>query len=130
MNWKRTSFPYLSSILLCLTLVTACGGGETKQAQCQKIGEIINGLGSVNPSDPGVMAELGLTAAKDLDALELSDKKLSNLRSQLSKSLKAASESTSKLVDSPESQAILEQIDKDSTEFQSKIKETQAYCKG
>ncbi len=139
MKLKRISFLGLASTLLCLTLVTACGG-ETKQAQCEKVGDIINGLGSANPTDPAVMAKLGLSAADDLDALDLGDKKLSDLRSQLSQSLRAASDSTSKIAnfagadgsfdDSAQAQALVAQVGKSSAEFQSKIKETESYCRG
>ena len=73
----------LASIIALLSL-TACG--EKRSVQCQKIGDILNATSSQRLSASATSqgfskgAELSRQAADDLMALELGDKKLSNLR--------------------------------------------------
>ena len=139
MNLNRISMPSLSSAVFCLFLMTACGG-ESTQAQCQKVGTIINGLGAVSPSEMETMVKLGMSAADDLDALELGDKKLSNLRSHLSKSLRLSAEATSTVIDvagpegvfddSAEIEPLITEMSETSQDFQAKIQATQTYCNG
>ncbi|WP_233501474.1 hypothetical protein [Acaryochloris thomasi] len=144
MRTQRLSSALLCSMLLCAGLINACGG-ETKVAQCQKVGDIVNSLSSVTPSlmdKPGglsTLSKLATQTATDLDALKLDDKKLSNLRSHLAQSMREQSQATLQLAqlsgpsgsfdDSPQAQAVIAQNTAASQSFVSTFNATQSYCK-
>ncbi|MEO0455799.1 MAG: hypothetical protein AAF152_04350 [Cyanobacteria bacterium P01_A01_bin.114] len=134
----------LSTLTTLLLAVTACG--ESRSAQCGKIGDILNATSSqmlsFSSTSEGFVkgAELADQAAADLEALKLGDKKLSNLRSHLAAAYRATSTTSREMetisggegsvVVNADSAAVVSRFEETSKEFQSVFNATQSYCSG
>ena len=137
----------LASIIALLSL-TACG--EKRSVQCQKIGDILNATSSQRLSASATSqgfskgAELSRQAADDLMALELGDKKLSNLRSHIVASFQDMAEASmamdasagpdgTVIMDansSAEAEAVMTKFEASSRNFVTKFNALQTYCNG
>lgn len=137
----------LASIIALLSL-TACG--EKRSVQCQKIGDILNATSSqrlsVSATSEGFSkgADLSRQAADDLTALELGDKKLSNLRSHIVASFQDMAEASmamdaiagpdgTVIMDansSAEAEAVMTKFEASSRNFVTKFNALQTYCNG
>ena len=127
-----------------LTLMTACG--ESRQTQCEKIGTIINQTAeqmmTASPQADGFQqgAALAQTAATNLEALELGDKKLSNLRYHLATAYQDMAQSGLKMAEiadssggvtgTPENAPIIQAQRTSTQSFMSVTNATQTYCQG
>lgn len=131
--------------LLLLTLTaTACG--ESRSVQCEKIGTILNSTSSQMLSASGTSqgfsqgATLADQAAADLEALDLGDKKLSNLRSHLAAAYRATSAtslemdaisgSSGTVTSSAANNDIIARFEQSDQEFGVVFNAAQAYCNG
>lgn len=144
---NRKAISLLCSAAMLLGL-SACG--EKRSVQCQKVGDILNATSSQRLSASSTSegfskgAELSLQAANDLEALELGDKGVSNLRSHLVvnfRDMAQASQGMDSIADeegyvssnastSAEDQAILTAFETTGREFSSTFSALQTYCNG
>lgn len=131
-----------------LLALTACG--ESRSVQCEKIGNVLNAsssqMMSASSTSQGFSqgATIANQAADDLAALELGDKKLSNLRSHLVASYRKSAEAStamnsiagpdgSVIIDAStqaSSQAIMTQFETAMKDVGSVTNATQTYCNG
>ena len=138
----------LVGALLIVAGLSACG--ESRSAQCEKIGTVINASssqmmsGSGTPNGFSQAEAISTQAANDLSALELGDKKLSNLRSHLVASYREsgsaaaamneiAGEDGSVITDSSTDaafQATVTKFESSMKDFGSVMNATQTYCNG
>ena len=138
------------SVVSALTLIPLAACGESRSAQCEKIGGILNASSSQmlsassTPQGFSQGATIANKAADDLAALELGDKKLSNLRSHLVASYRKSAEASNAMnsiagsdgtviVDAStqaEYQPIMTQFETASRDFGTVMNATQTYCNG
>ena len=133
---------------LSLLSLTACG--EKLSVQCQKVGDVMNATSSARLSASSTSqgfsqgAQLSRQAADDLMALEIGDKKLSNLRSHIAASFREMAEASSEMdaIAGPEgtvisdnssgaeTQATLAKFEATGRDFSTKFNALQTYCNG
>ena len=143
---RRRSLALLSAI--ALLSLTACG--EQRSVQCQKVGDVLNAASSQRMSASSATdsfskgAEISRKAAADLQALELGDKKLSNLRSHLAASFQDMADSSTAIAavagpdgsvisdssTSAEHDALFTKFAAVGTDFNTKFTALQTYCNG
>ena len=137
----------LASVFTLMAL-TACG--ESRSAQCEKMGNVLNASSSQmlsassTPQGFSQGATIANKAAADLAALELGDKKLSNLRSHLVASYRKSAEASTAMdsIAGPDgtviidastdasAQAIMTQFETAMQNFGSVMNAAQTYCNG
>ncbi|MEO1620555.1 MAG: hypothetical protein AAFU53_05915 [Cyanobacteria bacterium J06632_3] len=128
--------------------LSACG--EKRSVQCQKVGAILNATSSQRLSASGTSdsfsrgAALSRQAATDLEALELGDKGLSNLRSHLvltfrnmtqdSQSMDSIANGegyvTTDASTSSENLAVIDAFEASGREYSKMFNAVQTYCNG
>ena len=129
--------------ILALSL-TACG--ESRSVQCDKIGTILNNTSTQMLTASGTSqgfsqgAVLAEQAAADLEALDLGDKKLSNLRSHLSaayrddaaasREMDAIAGANGTVVSNPANTEVVSRFEQASQAFGTVFNATQTYCNG
>jgi len=138
------------TIATTLTLVGLTACGEKRSVQCQKIGDVLNATSSAQLSASGTSegfsegAQLSRQAADELMALEIGDKKLSNLRSHIAASFREMAEASTAMdaIAGPdgavtldansnaESEAIMAKFSTTSQDFGTKFNALQTYCNG
>lgn len=131
-----------------LMALTACG--ESRSAQCEKIGNVLNASSSQmlsassTPQGFSQGATIANKAADDLAALELGDKKLSNLRSHLVASYRKSAEASNAMnsIAGPDgsvvidastnasAKAVMTQFETAMQDFGSVMNAAQTYCNG
>ena len=142
------SFSLTIASVLALLSLTACG--EKLSVQCQKIGDVMNATSSARLSASSTSegfsqgAQLSQQAADDLMALEIGDKKLSNLRSHIAASFREMAQASSSMdaiagpegtviidnSNSAETQAVLAKFEATGQDFSTKFNALQTYCNG
>lgn len=135
-----------SLIAVLLLALTAAACGESRSVQCDKIGGILNRTSSQLLSASGTAqgfsqgATLADEAATELDALELGDKKLSNLRSHLSAAYRSTSAASLEMdtiagadgtvISDTGNNEVIARFEQASQEFGTVFNAAQTYCNG
>ena len=132
-------------MLLSLALIAAACG-ESRSVQCEKIGSILNSTSSQMLSASRTAqgfsqgAALADQAAADLEALDLGDKKLSNLRSHLAAAYRAMSVASQEMnaiagadgfvTSNSGNTEVIARFEQSSQAFSTVFNTAQTYCNG